>query len=127
MDSEAVFVDDCDSEGNDANITPDSEAEMLSESEDLNSIQNEASSSTDTLSTATSKAPAKKRSKKRALKKAEKKRLLQRIRGVSTVLLWQEISCRINESVPSDFESAPERDTERHHRSCYLAPRPKFS
>ena len=109
MDSEAVFVDDCDSEGDDAN--PDSEAEMLSErEEDPNSIQNEASSSTGTLSTATSKAPAKKRSKKRALMKAEKKRLLQRIRGVSTVLLWQEISCRINESILSDFEPAPEKD-----------------
>ena len=59
MDSEAVFVDDCDSEGDDANINPDSEAEMLSErEEDPNSIQNEASSSTETLSTATSKAPA---------------------------------------------------------------------
>ena len=33
MDSEAVFVDDCDSEGDDANINPDSEAEMLSERE----------------------------------------------------------------------------------------------
>ena len=60
MDSEAVFVDDCDSEGDDANINPDSEAEMLSEREKYpNSIQNEASlSSTETLSTATSKAPA---------------------------------------------------------------------
>lgn len=91
-------MDDTDSE-NDA-VNPDSEAEMLfseeeAEEEAGQSTRNKASTSI----AASSKASAKKRSKKRALKKAEKKLLLQRIRGVSTVFLWQEISCRLNETI----------------------------
>ena len=98
-------MDDTDSE-NDA-VNPDSEAEMLfseeeAEEEPGQSTRNKASTSI----AASSKASAKKRSKKRALKKAEKKLLLQRIRGVSTVFLWQEISRRLNETILSDLESA---------------------
>ena len=95
-------MDDTDSE-NDA-VNPDSEAEMLfsEEAEEPGqSTRNKASTSI----AASSKASAKKRSKKRALKKAEKKLLLQRICGVSTVFLWQEISCRLNETILSDLES----------------------
>ena len=104
-------MDDFDSEDD---INPDSEAEMLPSEgeEDPSSTQNEASTST-----ATSKGPAKKRSRKRALKKAEKKLLLQRIGGVNTMLLWQEISCRLNESILSDFESVSEKDGESSNQS----------
>ena len=100
---DSVFVDDSGSK--DDAINPDSEAEMLSKGEeDPSRTQNEASTCI-----ATSKAPAKKCSKMRALKNAEKKLILQRICGVSTLLLWQKISCRLNESILSDFESAPEK------------------
>ena len=79
---EAVFVDDTDSENDTAN--PDSEAEMLFSEEEAEEPGQSTKASTSIA------ASCKKREHSR------RKNLLQRIRGVSTVFLWQEISCRLN-------------------------------
>ena len=99
---EAVFVD-----SEDDAVNPDSKAEMLFSEEEAEEPGQSAHNKASTSTAASSKASAEKHSKKRALKKAEKKLLLQRIRGVSMVFLWQKISCVLAKwRLLSDLESA---------------------
>ena len=95
-----------DTGGKNNGVNPDSEAEMLFSEEEAEEPGQSSHNKVSTIIAASSQAPAKEHSKQRALKKAEKKLLLQRIHGVSTVFLWQEISCRLNETIHSDLESA---------------------
>ena len=85
---EAVFVD-----SEDDAVNRDSKAEMLFSKEEAEEPGQSAHNKASTSTAASSKASAEKHSKKRALRKAEKKLLLKRIRGVSTVFLWQKVSC----------------------------------
>ena len=121
---EVVFMIDSDSEDNAPN--PDSETEMLfreGEAEEGLGPSTQNKASTSTAAAASSKAPAKKCSKNRALKKAEKKSIcyVQRIRGISTVLIWQKISCRLSETILSGLEpESGEEDGEASKPSEYF-------